>query len=119
MKKKLPEDTIVRLVDLPTHIGGMVSESPDGVKNIYLNARRSTPGQHRSLDHEIDHIEHDDLHSDAPIEIVEPRRKLPKLMRASDLKPPKREITLYQFAVALDAVRQLDEFLGREEPHLF
>ncbi len=63
----------VRLLDLPASVGGFVTESPDGFTNIYLNARHSKEQQRRSLDHELGHVEHDDLHSAEPVASIEAR----------------------------------------------
>ena len=56
-----------------TRIGGSVELDPDGFASIYINARRSYDQQLRTFDHEIMHLEFDDLHNHDPIEVVEAR----------------------------------------------
>lgn len=93
--KKLPDDVIVRLIDLPPGIGGAIMEDEDGIYNVYINARHGHYAQFDDLDHELAHIEHDDLHNNDPIEVIEsradghatPRHRLPKLFKASDMLP--------------------------------
>ena len=67
------DDFFVRIVDLPTTIGGMVSPNDDGTFSIYINARLSTDQQRKALDHELDHIRNDDFYSSATIEECERR----------------------------------------------
>jgi hypothetical protein len=94
--KMLPDDVIVRLIDLPPGIGGAIMEDEDGIYNVYINARHGHYAQLDDLDHELAHIEHDDLHNNDPIEVIESRadahatgsRRLPRLFKASDLLPP-------------------------------
>lgn len=85
MSRRIPDDCTVRLIDLPAGIGGRISETPDGHVDIYINARYGHNGRRRALDHELDHYERGDLHSDLPIEAVEARADLPPLLRARDL----------------------------------
>lgn len=94
---KLPDDYTIRLVDLPVRVGGFINECPDGHVDVYINARLSHDGQYDAAEHEFDHWEHDDLHSDEDIKEVERRadrrahKPLPPLKRASDLpRPAKR-----------------------------
>lgn len=98
--KKLPDDVIVRLIDLPTGIGGAIMEDEDGIYNVYINARHGHYAQLDDLDHELAHIEYDDLHNNDPIEVIESRadahatgyRRLPRLFKASDLLPPSQSL---------------------------
>ena len=93
-----PNDYAVRLVDLPAAVGGFITESPDGFANIYINARHGDRGQRRAFRHELDHAEHDDLHSTEPVAVIEARadsrdprlRAIPRLIRARDLLPHRR-----------------------------
>ena len=92
-KREIPDDVIVRLIDLPPGIGGAIMEDEDGIYNVYINARHGHYAQFDDLDHELAHIEHDDIHNDDPIEVIEssanahatPRHRLPRLFKASDL----------------------------------
>lgn len=68
---KIPDGCIVRLIDLPPSVGGLVSEDETGFLNIYINARWGKAMQIRSLRHEIDHIEKEDLHNNKTIQEVE------------------------------------------------
>lgn len=93
--KKLPDDVIVRLIDLPPGIGGSIMEDENGTYNVYINSRHGHYAQLDDLDHELAHIEHDDLHNSDPIEVIESRadghatpRHLPRLFKASDLLLP-------------------------------
>lgn len=82
------DEYAVRLLDLPTDVGGFITESPDGFLNIYINARHSRDQQRRSLRHELRHADADDLHSSDPVSIIEARADLPPLLKARDLLPP-------------------------------
>ena len=117
--KKIPDDAIVRLIDLPHGIGGAVMEDEDGFVSIYVNSRHGHYAQLDDLDHEITHVINDDLHNDDPIEVIEARadqkpsplgklaqpqavtdevgslsslRNLPRLMKARDLLPPSKSL---------------------------
>ncbi len=100
MKKNMPDDAIVRLIDLPHGIGGAIMEDEDGFVSIYVNARHGHYAQLDDLDHEITHVENNDLHNDDPIEVIEaradglpsPLKSIPHLMRASDLLPPSQSL---------------------------
>ena len=89
---ELPDSYTVRRIDLPVAQGGMISESPDGHINVYINARHAHNQQLLDAEHEFDHWRNDDLHNGKDIREVEgvrpgsPRR-LPKLNRARDLIP--------------------------------
>lgn len=118
--RQLPDDYTVRLVDMPTSVGGRISETPDGHIDIYINARWGYNGQHHACDHELDHWENDDLHNDLDIRIVEMLhgRQLPKLMKARDLIPkprpkpqpaPRPRLTPRQLAAIRRALADLDK----------
>lgn len=140
--KKIPDDAIVRLIDLPPGIGGAVMEDEDGFVSIYVNARHGHYAQLDDLDHEIAHIENDDLHNDDPIEVIEARadglpsslKPIPHLMRACDLlpqttnvaaapAPPRSQsnspvpISPHQAAVLLHAINDLDDWLFRDNTY--
>lgn len=127
MKREMPDDAIVRLIDLPPGIGGSVMEDEDGTYNIYINSRHGYFAQFDDLDHELAHIENDDLHNDDPIDVIEARadartakiKSIPRLMKARDLLPkpkpkpqpvPKTRTMLapHQAAVLLRAISDLD-----------
>lgn len=121
----VPDDYTVRLIDMPTVVGGTINESLDGHINIYINARLSHDGQHKAFDHEIKHWQNDDFHNDDDIRVVEARasgkesrlKAIPKLMKARDLLPKPRSvprprpttISPYQFAMVKNAVSELDK----------
>ena len=138
-KREIPDNAIVRLIDLPHGIGGAVMEDEDGFISIYVNARHGHYAQLDDLDHELAHIEHDDLHNDDPIEVIESRanghatpRRLPRLFKASDLlqqtppvaaastpprsqtNPPAPQLSPHQTAVLLRAISDLDDWLFRD-----
>ena len=72
----------------------MISVSPDGHLNVYVNARHAHDQQLLDAKHEFDHWENGDLDSDRDIREVERNDaessagRLPPLMRARDLMPP-------------------------------
>jgi len=69
-------DIIVRLVNLPSYcVGATVEEDCNGDYNVYVNARYGYNGQIKALDHEIDHIEHDDFRNGLPLKRCERRAK--------------------------------------------
>lgn len=100
---EIPDDYTVRLVDMPVAEGGMISESPDGHVNVYLNARWSTTGQFRAAQHEYEHWLHDDLNNNETIQVVENRAghrhdklsRLATLKRASELPQPAKHKPKY------------------------
>ena len=67
----IDDDVIVRLINMPHTVKGIVSKSPDGIYNIYVNARQSRELQKKALKHETDHIEKGDLESDESIVKIE------------------------------------------------
>lgn len=69
-------DVFVRLVNLPSYsVGATVQEDCNGDYNVYVNARYGAIGQKKALDHELDHIVHDDFRNEKPLEVVESRAK--------------------------------------------
>lgn len=117
------DEYVVRVIDLPTDVGGFITESPDGFRNIYINARHGWTGQRKSLRHELRHADNDDLHSDEPLEVIEARadgnavrvKEIPQLMRARDLLPPPPSpkptpLTPHQRSVIRRALLDLDQF---------
>lgn len=67
----LPDNSRVRLVDLPVQAGGAIAVDEDGFVNIYLNARLSREAQRKALQHELRHHYRGDLYSDEDIRAVE------------------------------------------------
>jgi len=124
----LPEDCVVRLIDLPPDVGGFITESPDGCRNIYINARYGEDGRREALRHEMRHADNDDLHSTEPIGVIEARasgedprlKAVPKLIKARDLLPPPpppqpkptaQPLTPHQARVLLGCLSDLDRFV--------
>ena len=68
---RIPDNCIVRLIDLPPGVGGVVCEDESGFYNIYINARYGIYEQRKSLRHELRHLRRNDLHNDRPIKEVE------------------------------------------------
>ena len=119
--KQLPDDYTVRLIDLPTSVGGRISECPDGHIDIYINARHSHAGHLRAADHEFEHWRNDDLHNTRSIFEIEDSKKLPPLMRARDLlpqHPPPAPASLrlnkYQIRTLVSCLAELDRHLFPE-----
>lgn len=74
MKRKLIEDCdyFVRYVPFPTdRCGGMSVLNEDDTYSVYLNSNPSHDRQKKAFEHEIDHIENEDIHSDKPIQEIE------------------------------------------------
>lgn len=65
-------DYFIRLVDFPVcSCGGALLLNEDGTYTILLNSRLSRDQNSDSLRHELNHINHDDFHRDAPVEQME------------------------------------------------
>ncbi len=64
-------DIIVRLVDVPVDLKGIVKEDSNGDYNIYINARHSSSVQLETYFHEEAHARLGHLHSDKSIEEIE------------------------------------------------
>ena len=71
--KEIPDNAIVRLIDLPPGIGGAIMEDEDGFVSIYINSRHGYDAQLDDLDHELTHVLNDDLHNDDDIRTIEAR----------------------------------------------
>ena len=101
MRKMIPPELegeyLIRVMDLPDGSRGFVVYDDDDFANVYVNARLNNVLQHKTADHEIDHISNDDIHSNEDIRAIEARvagfdrklRAIPRLMKARDLMPPK------------------------------
>lgn len=66
-----PAGCSIRLIDLPYSIGAMVTEDEDGYASIYLNARYTAERQRKCLQHELKHLENDDIYNRAGIRTIE------------------------------------------------
>lgn len=98
---ELEGEFIIRVMDMPYGSNGVVIYDDDDFANIYINARSGPIQQKKTAKHELDHVEHDDIHSDEDIAVIEARarrnsgestvnltRLIPHLKRARDLLPP-------------------------------
>ena len=68
---RLPENCLVRLMDLEPGVSGLISVDETGFVNIYINARLSYEERLRALRHELRHYYREDLYSDVDIREVE------------------------------------------------
>ena len=98
---KLPSDEYsIHCLDMPLATGALISRSPDGYMNIYVNARLSYDRQREALRHELRHWVEDDFDNDKPIRLVEQKERPPleptgilsTLCKASDLLPKKKPV---------------------------
>lgn len=64
-------EIVVRLIDLPTRVRGLVALDEEGTANVYINARLSETQRHRALCHELRHVRRGDFTSEAGIRGVE------------------------------------------------
>jgi hypothetical protein len=92
------------LVNLPTRIPGMLTVDENGEPMIYLNARLSSVQHKLTYDHELKHLEHDDLNNDDPIELVE--------ARASGKIPPKPDTPINHLEVSPKLQAAAQELFG-------
>lgn len=141
---ELEGEYIIRVMDMPECLNGMVKYDEDDYANIYVNAKLNAEARQKAADHELTHVINDDLHNDDPIEVIESRadahatqRHLPPLIKASDLLPsaqlPHRsgevaessevdraprstatQLSPHQAAVLLRAISDLDDWLFRD-----
>ena len=65
------EDVFVRLISLPPAIKGLTVPNADGTYSVYINNCLSVEMQRHALNHELYHIDHDHLYSNAPVAIAE------------------------------------------------
>lgn len=63
------------LINLPTTVSGMSSVDDDGEPMVYLNARLTDVQHRRTYEHELRHLEHDDLNNSDNIDTIEARAK--------------------------------------------
>ena len=68
----IPErDFVVREVELPPSVKGVVTPNDDSTFSIYLNVQLTPEQKSVALQHEIDHILNDDFYTDKSIEEIE------------------------------------------------
>lgn len=128
---ELEGEYIIRVMDMPECLNGMVKYDEDDFANIYVNAKLNTRARQRAADHELTHIINDDIHNADDIRTVESRadartaklKSIPTLKKARDLIPqppaaPKRKIDLSprQAAVIFSAISDLDRFIFSDRP---
>jgi len=101
MKRIPPElegEYIIRVMDMPEFMNGMVKYDENDFANVYINARLNAEGRRKAADHELTHVINDDIHNSDPIEVIEaradglpaPLKSIPRLMKARDLLHPSK-----------------------------
>lgn len=71
-----------------TKIGGSVEVDENGFASIFINPRRSHFQQMKTLDHELRHIENDDLYNEEPIQVIETRAANKEILPAREEGTP-------------------------------
>lgn len=64
-------DYLVRIIDLPHSVNGLIALDEEGFPNIYINAHLSLEGQRKALKHELAHLANDDFYSNKGIKRIE------------------------------------------------
>lgn len=64
-------DYLVRIIDLPHSVNGLIALDEEGFHNIYINAHLSAEGQRKALKHELDHLAHNDFYNNKSIKRIE------------------------------------------------
>ena len=64
-------EVTIRLIDLPTTIRAFTIRDTEGDFNIYLNARINSIQRMEAYEHEMKHIEKDDLYKKGSIDLIE------------------------------------------------
>ena len=72
LSRRCPTDVSVRVVPLPPRIRSFMCEK-DNYITICINEALSDDAKRRAYEHELWHLEHDDLHSDLPTGLIEIR----------------------------------------------
>ena len=72
LSKRNPTDMRVYVVPLPPRIKSFICER-NGYVTICINESLSPDARRRAYEHEMYHLEHDDLHSDLPTGLIEIR----------------------------------------------
>lgn len=142
---ELEGEFTIRVMELPLTSPGFVMYDEDDHANVYLNSRYNQETNENTADHEITHIENDDLHNDDPIDVIEaradgipaPLRSIPNLVRARDLvkkqtvttpqevgsnaqaPSAKPTISPHQAAVLFNAISDLDAWLFSDNRYDF
>lgn len=60
-------DYVIRIISLPERINGLTVIDNDCIANIYINASLTREQQKPTLQHELAHVERNDLYRDFPI----------------------------------------------------
>lgn len=97
---ELEGEYIIRVMDMPECLNGMVKYDESDFANIYVNAKLNAEARQKAADHELTHVINDDIHNDDPIEVIEsradthatPRHRLPRLFKAIDLLTPSQSL---------------------------
>ena len=97
---ELEGEYIIRVMDMPECLNGMVKYDENDFANVYVNAKLNAEARQKAADHELTHVINDDIHNDDPIEVIEsradahatPRHRLPPLFKASDLLAPSQSL---------------------------
>jgi hypothetical protein len=137
---ELEGEYIIRVMDMPECLNGMVKYDENNLANVYINAKLNAEARQKAADHELTHVINDDIHNSDPIEVIEsradahatPRHRLPPLFKARDLlqqtpplaaesTPPRSQtnstasqLSPRQAAVLLRAISDLDDWLFRD-----
>lgn len=91
--RELEGEYIIRVMDMPECLNGMVKYDENDFANIYINVHLSPEGRRKAADHELTHVINDDIHNTDDIRTIEaradghatPLHRLPPLFKASDL----------------------------------
>lgn len=67
----LPDDVSVRYENLPTTVQSFIRENPDMSFTVVVNARCSREANMEAYRHELQHLDHEDLDSEAPADQIE------------------------------------------------
>lgn len=97
---ELEGEYIIRVMDMPECLNGMVKYDESDFANIYVNAKLNAEARQKAANHELTHVINDDIHNSDPIEVIESRADahatlhhcLPPLFKASDLLPPSQSL---------------------------
>lgn len=76
MGKIYKDDVHIHLVRMPCTIRAAHTANSDGTWSVFLNDRLTHEQHQSSLEHELAHIEHGDIHSDVPASLTEAMRRM-------------------------------------------
>ena len=90
---ELEGEYIIRVMDMPECLNGMVKYDENNLANVYINAKLNAEARQKAAEHELTHVSNDDIHNSDPIEVIESRadghatqrHRLPPIFKASDL----------------------------------